>query len=472
MTETFKVECRRDPERDWEVHGTYVAWFGPIDGGFSLEAATRTVDYLQTYGWETRLVPYKPTWREREALRFYSGEYEHLPWTQLGWFKSVVMTNHAPHVCKADPSKVAFTEDDAKGEANRQTIMKPGRFLTKFFSDVLTADEISALANKYVARTQPGTLKFAHTADEIEQVYIKGPSSCMSHSACGYESPYHPVRVYAAGDLAVAYIDRGGVTARALCWPEKKLYGRVYGDAERLEPALSALGYTQGHMNGARLVRDEFDDGRFVCPYIDAGLTGSAGGSNVEDCGDFLRIDDDGEMSADDTEGCCAAPGYCCDCCGDRFPRDSMSHVLNEGDWCEACIENHAVWSDGQEDWLHQRSATHLEHADDWVSDSYFERHGGYWCEGLQSNMLPDDSKPVEMAGDVIWSTVYFEEHGFECDETGIRYPRTEGHELPDGTWLHVAVWEAQQAAAGIITELARSQFEAAGQLRFDLEVA
>jgi hypothetical protein len=113
----------------------------------------------------------------------------------------------------------------------------------------------------------------------------------MCHPADNYDSSCHPVRVYGAGDLAIAYLEpeKGHVTARALCWPARKIFGRVYGDDGKLIPMLESAGFSaidrhsKTSFNGAKLLRIE-DDYGFVCPYLDDPNYG------VEDDGDFLRI--------------------------------------------------------------------------------------------------------------------------------------------------------------------------------------
>lgn len=79
-----------------------------------------------------------------------------------------------------------------------------------------------AAANK--GRPAP-TLQFASTPEEIVEVYRAGPHSCIAD----FPPEVHPARVYGAGDLAVAWLGDGARTwARALVWPARRVYGRVY----------------------------------------------------------------------------------------------------------------------------------------------------------------------------------------------------------------------------------------------------
>lgn len=396
-------------------------------------------------------------WRLVCDWRFRAHEWEMLQWAGVvSWFprSHIALSKHFAHVAKSDPSKIAFVEDDAKGRADRITVMKPGRFLTKFFSDVLTPEEIGDLANRFIARSKPGTLHFAKTADEIERVYLEGPSSCMAHDASDYQSSEHPVRVYAAGDLQVAYIVRGDITARAVVWPEKKIYGRIYGDADRLRPALEKEGYTEGYLTGARLLRIE-DDGYLICPYLDGDCT-------VRDEGDYLVIG--GDIDADSTSGLIEDYRISCECCGDRINphRDDYSYVQvdrwgNQEVYCSHCEENRTVYCEHEEITVPEDDAVDLADGT-FVSKWYFNDNGAM-CEGNGENYLDVDM--IELADGTLWSKDYFEDHGAMCGVTGEPQPIAEMICDDELGWVHKDTEEGK-----------RLLMEAEGQEKFDLEVA
>ena len=183
----------------------------------------------------------------------------------------------------------------------------------------------------------------------------------MSHAPGYYKSKQHPVRMYGAGDLAVAYIKRDDrITARSLVWIDKKCHSRLYGDAGRLKPLLKAAGFRNAYdgegvhrklFNGARLTR-VMQDGAYIIPYIDSGA--------AWDDGKFLRIDvtegkgnischADGnsnptglsEGSDDDEDEDTAFCDYCEDGCHETWqvytPRGSQY-------WCESCRNSHAYY--------------------------------------------------------------------------------------------------------------------------------
>lgn len=150
---------------------------------------------------------------------------------------------------------------------DRYVRMKPGRYLAQY-QPQLSRAEVTALATRWAAEFAPPELKIAETREEVKRVYTEGPHSCMAYLFRGL--PAHPSAIYTnEGDLRVAYIERGGKpTARAVIWPEKKRYVRIYGDKERLQPLLEAQGYIQGYLHGARVPRIECRGG-FILPYVD-----------------------------------------------------------------------------------------------------------------------------------------------------------------------------------------------------------
>lgn len=205
----------------------------------------------------------KVDWRKREQNRFRDGTYTRLPWQMETWWTISTMKgpffDHSMHVALDDPTMVAFNKSEEDGERDKQTRMKPGAYLKRYFPSL--DDETVRHWAMVMAGTAKHELKFATTEEEILHVYEKGPSSCMRFPErdSGYrvgDKPYHPVRVYAAGDLAVAYLLLGKrITARCVCWPAKKRYSRIYGDSVRLEAMLGEKGFKRGSFAGAKLLK-------------------------------------------------------------------------------------------------------------------------------------------------------------------------------------------------------------------------
>lgn len=211
-------------------------------------------------------------WRKREETRMTDGTYPPMP---EAWDLAPI-ADHFLHLSKDDPKKVAFTESPEKGVLDRQTKMLPGRYLERFYGHLSDMER-----KRYIAMVdKPEEVLFATTADEIEWVYTHGPESCMSKTKNRYNGNIHPTRAYGGGDITVAYLKNtdGRVSARAVCWQEKKIYGRCYGDESRLRQALDAQDfkdvYIRGgggeHFDGARIAKVWSEDIKgYVGPYLD-----------------------------------------------------------------------------------------------------------------------------------------------------------------------------------------------------------
>lgn len=266
-----------------------------------------------------RIVSDDSIWHEREAQRFAVGTYRKPLFADEEWFSANEEVRfHFAHLSTDDPSKIAFTENAEMGRADRQTRMKVGRYLERFFSH-LPASHRQRLVSEHSAMFCPQPIRFARTAEEIEWVYVNGPHSCMAYPTNNQHfsvRDFHPSAVYAGPDLAVAYLlnDDDRVSARAVVWPEQKKHFRVYGDL-RLHEMLRQDGYTNESLTGARLQRIDLPEGGVLMPYLDC----------AEYCreeGDFLVIDqDEGYIQCRSTQGRTwidrTSYGEC-GCCGKR----------------------------------------------------------------------------------------------------------------------------------------------------------
>lgn len=213
-------------------------------------------------------------WHKRERDRFESGEYKPVPWD------TSLLPYHYAHVSKADHGMIAFTENDAKGRANIKTRMLPGRYLQKYYRTVFNETQIRQYAARVCIENDMPVFGITKDADEIVSIYVNGPRSCMSKDEKSFFNGYHPARIYAAGDLGLAWLKgqhSDTYSCRSLCWPDKKVYGRVYGDGAswslHLERELHKMGYYQdtSGFNGAKLhfVKHPTLKDCVVAPYVD-----------------------------------------------------------------------------------------------------------------------------------------------------------------------------------------------------------
>lgn len=425
----FHVICLETGE-PFTVNGVPFAY----DSG--REAAMFARDYSEQTGkkYQPRAIV-SDDWRQREQARFDSGNYQRLPWYDAPWFKgSIGELEHYAHVSTERDGMVAFTETPTKGMADTQTRMKPGTYLQRFYSDKLSADEIQSLAREFAGRFEDNILLFATTADEIEHVYTHGPNSCMSHGLRDYSSSIHPTRVYAAGDLAIAYTKRAdNIVARVLCWPERKTYGRVYGDSDRLIPLLDVAGFKSGSLRGAKLLRIEAGGGQLVCPYIDTYYS-------IDDCGDYLRIG--GDIPAESTSGLIdLEDGEYCPSCETNCDPDSFVYIEDvEESWCESCAVNAFRCARTGNRYARSRNVVCMANGDYWAR-SEFEDHG-FTCDGSGENYPHGDAVPMENGE--TWSQDHFDSHGFQCRQCYECFPNEEGVETLDGMYCEDCAPEPQ----------------------------
>jgi hypothetical protein len=310
-------------------------------------------------------------WREREMLKQPSGTFW-LPWRGAPWWlESHKLAMHYPRPAET-PGNIAYTPSEGYGERDRQVSTSVRRYLEREFPDV-PADERETYARKWDKEHSPLTLRFATTRKEIRHVYENGPRSCMGGPASGFDcGPTHPAEVYAAGDLAVAYLEGrdGEIKARGLCWPDRELFFTpFYGATDKLSALLEAKGWEDGEPEGAKLLELRDDMGRLVMPYLDNGMGYSFSGSGlVIDC-EGQPADSTNGIAPDENRHPCATCGtridpdyddsgpdpgtgdllcwdcygervsFCDGCCEDVYRDDTVE--TEDGPRCDGCAEDY-----------------------------------------------------------------------------------------------------------------------------------
>lgn len=383
-------------------------------------------------------------WRAREQARIDSGEYT-VPQCLLPY----LVADHYAHVSKDKPAMLSYTKDDSKGRADLQTRITVRAYLTEFGKDPEASDGfmqpylVDDLCKEYAEECIPRELLFARTPDEIEAVYTNYDSdcsqvgnSCMRYESSHWESGIHPCRVYGAGDLAIAYLvnDNGETTDRALVWPEKLIYSRVYGETDRLHVLLKNAGYRKSAyyqeplptFEGAKLLKlsaSDDDDGCFVMPYIDEDV-----GARL--AGKFFIIDKDGSYSTGETEGRTCEPEertYCERCensCDETYYVYTRDYWRGGQSWCEHCVENNTFRCDRTGD-LYSDDCSSYEIEGVGIYCQYaFATHGGE-CEHTNTYHRSRDLRDVIVndKGDTeTWCRDAIDEDAWECERTGKLY--------------------------------------------------
>lgn len=314
-------------------------------------------------------------WHDRERGRFRDETYRHLPWTGATWWNSptayAIHQHHYAHPSKERPGYIAYTKNAEDGMKDKQTILRPGAYLKKYFEQIMENHGASErkMVEMFMLAYGPIEVKFATTEDEIIAVYERGPDTCMKGRDWHYSKGRSPAFVYANGDLQVAYLgDLNKASARVLVWPEKKIFSRVYGDIARLTQGLERLGYKWGAPIGAKLQRVKLKDVKFdpnkgpptacfVVPYLDKKNQAGGGHLSIMDRDDHLEICEEGLPGS---HHCGLPEGYSgqyvpredeyptftcqhCDTPGFRQLTTVYTNAENERseDWCPRCAKAH-----------------------------------------------------------------------------------------------------------------------------------
>ena len=316
-----------------------------------------------------------------------------------------------PHLAD-DGKRLSYTRDERAGEADRQLVTTPGKYLRRHFPTL--ADDV---IRDLVLQHTHGDFEFIITRDIHEIVTFKqqGPKSCMTFKRDLFED--HPYRVYDpkyGWGLAVHRAKSDGfIFGTALVWegdgddsderifvrsyfaPDREYDGYSHAD-QRLEAWLKDEGYEHysSWYQGTKLARVQNSDGDTLMPYLDGN------NQQVDMHGSYLTIEDRGEYCATDTDGLLENDRAICACCDERCHEDHVQYVDDYGDVCDGCIERHFYWSEAGEEYVHADYA--IETVDGGYIHSY--RLGRYNYTMVNSGRhaelaAPDDDTILDAYG-------------------------------------------------------------------------
>lgn len=303
-----------------------------------------------------------------------------------------------PHVAQTDPTRLAYTQNERKGESDLQTLTAIGKYLKRHWP--MLADNVIRDITEAFIVTQQASCKFV--PDDVDcyiEVVQNGPTSCMKWDEDDLEdfAGPHPYSVYTpelGWRMAVRLNAHGQFAARALVYTGERAQGGnqpVYVRSYRAEndnPHNGGYSYADDKLEawlkqqgvekrcswpvGTRFAKIRVGH-CFVMPYLD---------------GDAQRVDEEGKYlcrAERGTYACVDTGGYAeddgegggteCDVCHTTVDDDDITYVeYEQRDVCACCLSRHY---------------THTTHSR-WVRDVDVEiaTDGTTWRAGDEA---PDD---------------------------------------------------------------------------------
>jgi hypothetical protein len=311
-----------------------------------------------------------PIWHD--SLWFSESIYNNYHLLQVSSTSGDTMVSFLPNITKLDRDKA---DPNIYGQVDPlYTKTTPGRYLTKFFSDILTQEQIKDWANKQVGNADY-TLNildndaYEGTEEELQQEWydlyktIRVDYSCMR----GSEGP----RAYGkkGNHLGLAYLsDAAGKKAvRTIVYksnPEGPLdlyvrafpntsveVANIYLSNEQSSNFFEARGFQYGgNLEGVRLALLEGSSGLLLCPYIDGDT------QHVSIRSEYLLITSYGEYLATNTDGYIENDQVICEDCGDPTSEDNITYV-GDSPICDHCLSRHYVWVERLQEHIHDGDA-------------------------------------------------------------------------------------------------------------------
>lgn len=249
----------------------------------------------------------------------------------LDWHQLIL---EFPHMA-TDGVSIGYYRRDSDVSV-KVTTCKIGKYIKRHFP-IIADNIIRDFVAPYIIKTE-----ILEDMDSILDAVINGPRSCMAND----EFDVHPYRCYNPkfGWKLVVKKSGSDIVGRALI--NGNNYVRAYTSSTSsitgmsIDCALEAWLDSQGYENlgkwktGTKLAKIE-RYGQLVAPYIDGH------NDNVNDCGDYLKICNDGEYECQNTSGYAEEKNKCtCSHCGDRMHDEDSTYIDDYGDVCEDCLNN------------------------------------------------------------------------------------------------------------------------------------
>lgn len=301
-----------------------------------------------------------------------------------------------PHVSQGDRSKVAYTQNEIKGQKNIQTVTSVGKYLNRHFP--LPDHTIRDLVARHGSAAR---YQFVHTTAEMIYHLHRGPGSCMVWSGedsgvnCTDGVRRHPYEAYNPkyGWHMAVRIEGDETIGRALCMTDAggtKYFVRTYarpssngGYSETdngMENWLAEQGYVREHQwrEGTKLAYHETRD-HFLAPFLDGNYKSVRLSSDtgsyvlvVDNCADY-RCDQTGGCPSDNSRN---ENTFECANCGEETDDDDGYWVGRGEDTrvCPSCLDNDYVYAYGRRGnqyYILTDDAVYVDTQSEWYDSNY-----------------------------------------------------------------------------------------------------
>lgn len=422
------------------------------------EGKTRVIPRLCAYiNYEGRIDAYNDNYRELSCfarewhqdlqMRFrlhpavdkLLADYRPLDWQQL--------VLEYPHQAESDRNRVAYTQNERKGEANVQTVTSLGKYLTRHFPQLPDHEIRNTVASYSVTGC-----KVVYTIAEMIDALSRGPHSCMRwNDGRNVDVDTHPYKVYDPRlGWGMAVREEGGeVVGRALVYERDdiKRFVRTYhrpstsSSFSHADDNLNAWLRDQGyeHANDWEDCLMRHYDGRNgmpLAPYLDGGVKDVD--AIVREGNKYLIVKDGGEYRFEHTDGSCSSNE-------DRESCNDCGALIDDGDgyWvnaaedeyvCQHCCDNnyyYAYGRRGNQYYVYCNNVVHVgdeAYDEDYLSDNgIVSLHSGEYVHSDNAVYIESVSEYYDCDSDDICYDDYNDQYSLRDDLV----------QLEDGSMCH-----------------------------------
>jgi hypothetical protein len=333
------------------------------------------------------------------------------------------------HHADSDPARIAYTQNERKGESNLQTVTSVGKYLHRHFS-LMPDHDIRDIAALYSGHSY----EILRTMPEILDALSRAPTSCMNnHTWEDDDWDDHPYNVYDPQyGWALAISKQGNkITGRCLVneTNDYKIFVRSYNNGEAfshsnegLEMWLRENGYEKTRSwegcKFKRIQRRGTSPDCILAPYLD----GDSKDIIVHDTHCMIVDCGSGEFVCERTDGQCDENhSATCDHCDEGCDADDMCSVGYHGDRhiCDSCADEyfvHAIGRNGAEYYMHRDDCSYVDSHDRYYVDEHMADNGIIYLDDTNEYDHIDNAVYLEQRGEWVHCD---NENAVYCEESG-----------------------------------------------------